>query len=99
MPLIGVSLNAVSSAPSTGAVVVFDVPHANISMQVHTTGTGVSSTVVLQGSVDGVNFANLTSLGDDGIASVAGTAIIAARALVTALSGTSPALTATIAAA
>ncbi len=99
MPLIGISLDAATTAPTTGDTITFDVPHVNISMQTHSTGAGVSYTAFLQGSIDGVNFDNITSTSTDGIVSAGDIAVIAVRTLLTAISGTTPTVTATIAAA
>ena|SRR5215469_15911878 len=103
MAAFGTSLNAVNAA-GAGSAIVFDEPKAVFSLQTISTG-GPSYTIYLELSCDGVNwFRTSLSQSSDTIGqlpSVAGAQFpaIAARANLTSISGgSSPTVTASIAA-
>lgn len=108
MSLLLTSLDAVS-AVGVGAQTEFDTPKLSISMQVSFTGSPTSVVVGLEGSVDGQNFVQLrefnTSQNSNGDivtnvpASPSAPVIVARANLITLTGGTSPTVTATIAAA
>lgn len=100
MSLIGKSLDAASSAPTTGAVLTFDVPKSNVSMQVVTTGSPSSFAVSFKVSLDGANFVEVTQASADGILTSVDSPVIAVRAdLVSMSGGSAPTVTAIMAAA
>ena len=99
------SFDAVT-AVGPGAAVTFRKPTSPVSLQVITTGSPSEAFVVLEGSLDGVNFAEMVTpgaggggaaLNPNGFVGCFGLPVIAARAHLTALlGGTSPMVTALI---
>lgn len=57
MALSGISLSG-ATAVGPGSSIVFDAPRQNISLQVSFTGSSAPA-VLLEGSIDGVNFTQL----------------------------------------
>jgi len=101
MSLVIKSLDAATS-PTVGAAGFFDVPKAKFSMQVEVTGSPTSISLELDGTIDGVNFFFMGqwSPGQAFLAVINACVVKGVRANLTSLSGgTSPTVTATIAAA
>jgi hypothetical protein len=94
-----VSLNA-ATAIGPGSVIVFSGPQTTVSMQVTFTGAPTTLTVVMEGSLDGVNFTTLgtaTNPTNNAIVTSTTTEALYARANMTVLTGgTSPTVTARI---
>ena len=92
MSNVGISLNAVSAAPTWGGIVTFDAPKSNIGIQMIPSQT--NGTVSVYGSLDGVTFSPLTGLASVGsgfnpsLAAQAGVPVIAARAHLDAIGTT-----------
>jgi len=103
MALTGTSLDA-ATAIGAGSSIEFDLPRTNIAMIVVATGSPSSWQVALQGTIDGITWANLAApvmLSGNDFALVHGIGpVMAVRANLQALEGgSSPTVTATIAAA
>lgn len=97
-----ISLNAVT-ATGAGLVMALARPRYNLSMQVSFTSNPSSVKVVLEGSIDGVNWFILATF-DTGATSLSGDIVTASTVvvllvrarLVTLTGGTNPTVTATI---
>src|SRR5262249_11251573 len=103
MALTGTSLNA-ATVTGAGSAIQFDLPRTNIAMTVVATGSPSSWQVALQGTIDGITWGNLAapqSFSGNDFALIHGTGpVMAARAnLHTLVGGSSPTVTAVIAAA
>lgn len=91
----------VATLVGAGAVASFDVPKSKFAMQVDVTGSPTSVVVVLEGTIDGVNFFSLkTWASGDPVSDINVHVATAIRANLTTLSGgASPTVTAWVAAA
>jgi hypothetical protein len=102
MALVAKSLDAATST-GPGTLVEFDVPKSIFSMEVVADGSPSSVVVTLQGTLDGTHFVTLGTVslsGNDFNIIHATSVYVAVRANLTTLSGgSSPTVTATIAAA
>jgi hypothetical protein len=104
MPLVGTSLNAVTTT-GPGIGVSFDTPKTLVQMQVSFTGSPTTLRVDLEASADGINFfgsGQVDNSNNPGHIQLLGdrVPVISARAnLVTLSGGTSPTVTAVIIAA
>lgn len=99
MALTGKSLDA-ATATGPGAVIAFDVPKVNVSMEVVVTGAPSACTVLFEGSIDGVTFFTLGQTSGSSRATSTNIAVVAVRANLDVLTGgTTPTVTASIAAA
>jgi hypothetical protein len=104
MALVGISLNAVT-AVGAGTAIMFDTPKSDASIQVQTTGSPTDVEINIEGTLDGVHFDRLgvwaTGGGGPGnIIGSTGKPVLGVRANLTTLTGgTSPTVTATVAAA
>lgn len=100
MPLILKSLDAVT-ATGAGDVLSFDKPRSPLALQVAVTGAPSSAVVSLQASLDGVTWSDVTGIQGAGATNLGGSDFLALflRAnLVELTGGTSPTVTAFIAA-
>jgi len=100
MALSLVSLNAVTST-GPGGVLTFHEPKSNVSMQVIVTGSPSECVVDLQGSLDGSNFFGMSSVltGSPSCALAAFPILYLRASLRTLSGGSSPTVTAIVAAA
>lgn len=109
MPLIGTSLNAAAST-GPGAAISFDEPKSKFAMQVTYTGSPSNVEVDFEGTLDGVSWTRLFVMQNQngpiggnnpiGTGNVLPVLAISVRAnLVSLTGGTSPTVTATVAAA
>ena len=87
MPLVKRSLTSVTS-PMTGETVHFDIPKSNISLQSVVTGDPTGFELLLDISLDGINFVQRASVGQNAVVSSIGLPVTAARARLNQLSGT-----------
>jgi hypothetical protein len=95
MALSGISLNAVT-VTGAGSALMFDEPKASHTMFVLTTGSPSTVTVFLEGTPDGVNWFEISSITNTSLLNIgANWPLAGVRANLTVLSGgSSPTVTA-----
>jgi hypothetical protein len=97
MPLVGTSLNAVTTT-GPGSAVMFDVPRSPIGMLVLTTGSPDEFSCELEVSQDGVNWVGVANTNGGLFANTTFPALFARANLLSFGGGSSPTFTAVISA-